>query len=263
MNALRNAVFATGLLAAPFVFVGQDAQASTVTGSVTYEAMGSVFATRDGSDWTVVGSGSFTASGGLSDYGAVADGWKAEGMVHVPGVGMLSETETFDDPVSAMGLMSAILPYDSERFLFTLFANAMVGLETVAGGTLSDTYTFGGGWGLFPAGDMLEWTVTSISGTALPGEGGVDISGDIEFTLSGSDIDATIASVTEFFFGAPMPTDLVLASLPSGVIDVKTSITVSPMGSTAHPIPVPAALPLLAGGLGVLGMMGWRRRRAA
>lgn len=28
------------------------------------------------------------------------------------------------------------------------------------------------------------------------------------------------------------------------------------------PVPVPAALPLLAGGIGLLGLMGWRRRRA-
>ena len=32
---------------------------------------------------------------------------------------------------------------------------------------------------------------------------------------------------------------------------------------TVAPIPVPAALPLLAGGLGLMGLMGWRRKRKA
>jgi hypothetical protein len=262
MTSLRNVFLAASLVAAPFAFASGDASASTVTGSVTYGAVGTIFGTLDGSAWTLNGSGSFTATGGLSDYLAPADDWTVEGMVHVPGLGMLNETETFGSPISALGLMGAILPYDSSRFLFTIFANAMVGIETAIGGTTSGNYTFGGGWGLLPAGDTLAWSITDLAGGVLPGEGGIDVSGNFSFTLSGSDVGASIASVTEFLLGFPLPTELVLAGLPTGVIDVKTSITLSPVSTTPHPIPLPAALPLLAGGLGLLGVMGWRRRRS-
>ena len=32
---------------------------------------------------------------------------------------------------------------------------------------------------------------------------------------------------------------------------------------TVSPVPIPAALPLFAGGLGLLGLLGWRRKRLA
>jgi hypothetical protein len=37
------------------------------------------------------------------------------------------------------------------------------------------------------------------------------------------------------------------------------SLSVTPVSAT----PLPAALPLLAGGLGALGLLGWRRKRTA
>lgn len=47
------------------------------------------------------------------------------------------------------------------------------------------------------------------------------------------------------------------------VYQKKIANSVITTGGTIDPIPVPAALPLLAGGLGIFGLMGWRRRKAA
>jgi len=35
------------------------------------------------------------------------------------------------------------------------------------------------------------------------------------------------------------------------------------IGGTVSPVPLPAALPLFATGLGALGLLGWRRKEAA
>ena len=47
----------------------------------------------------------------------------------------------------------------------------------------------------------------------------------------------------------------------SGAFDLPMTMTFSD-GSVA-PVPIPAALPLLASGLGALGFIGWRRKRQA
>ncbi|MDK3072219.1 VWA domain-containing protein [Sedimentitalea sp. JM2-8] len=49
----------------------------------------------------------------------------------------------------------------------------------------------------------------------------------------------------------------------TAVYNKKIVNSVITTGGTIDPIPVPAALPLLAGGLGIFGLMGWRRRKAA
>lgn len=45
-------------------------------------------------------------------------------------------------------------------------------------------------------------------------------------------------------------------------ITASCSSVVRPCETTVNPTPLPAALPLFAGGLGVLGLLGWRRKRA-
>ena len=54
-------------------------------------------------------------------------------------------------------------------------------------------------------------------------------------------------------YSGPAFTSVTLSSVPSFAID---NIVVS-----TSPVPVPAALPLFASGLGCLGLLGWRRRR--
>ena len=48
----------------------------------------------------------------------------------------------------------------------------------------------------------------------------------------------------------------IITSVPETRHDLVATITVAP-------VPLPAALPVLAGGLGLLGLFGWRRRQTA
>jgi hypothetical protein len=261
MMSLRNAFLATALAVAPFAFAGQTAEASTVTGSVTYATEAGIWATRDDTGaWTVVVDGSFSATGGLSSYLDDADDWQLDGMLHIAGIGKVEETEIWGSPTSAAALMFANLPYSS-NLLFTLFANAMALGEQALGGDLDGDYTFGGGWGLLPAGDMVAWEFSNLMNNSTGiGPGEVEVTGDFVFTLSGSDVDASVASATEFLLGVPLT--LPACCLPSGVLPLKMTLTLTPLSTTPHPIPLPAALPLLAGGVALFGLMGWRRRRA-
>lgn len=263
MVSLRNTFLATALAAAPFAFAGQAAEASTVTGAITHASKADVYGTLDGTGaWTLVFDGSFSVTGGLSSYLEEADDWQMDGVLDSPLTGMETQTETWGSPISAMGLMAANIPYSSQ-FLFTLFANSMALSYEALSGNTDGSYTFGGGWGLLPGGDMAEWEFTNLSDSSTgAGPGELDITGDFVFTLSGSDVGATLDSISTFLFGTTFPTEAVLASLPSGVVPVELSLTLSPLSTTPHPIPLPAALPLLAGGVALFGLIGWRRRQA-
>lgn len=52
--------------------------------------------------------------------------------------------------------------------------------------------------------------------------------------------------------------DIIDFTLPDGVAPYSYS-----QSSDTSVVPVPAAMPLLAGGLGVMGLVGWRRRKNA
>lgn len=52
-----------------------------------------------------------------------------------------------------------------------------------------------------------------------------------------------------------------LSALSFGDAFATTSIDINVAGVT--PVPLPAALPLFAGGLGLMGLLGWRRKRSA
>jgi hypothetical protein len=261
MTSLRNAFFATALAAVPFTLAGQTAEAATVTGSITYAAEAGIWATLDDTGaWTVVVDGNFSATGGLSSYLEDADDWQMDGMLHIPGIGKVEETETWGSPISAGALMFANLPY-SPKLLFTLFANAMALGEQALGGDLDGGYTFLGGFGLLPAGDSVAWEFSNLANNSTGvGPGQLEVTGDFVFTFAGSDVDASISSLTTFLLGAPLT--LPECCLPSGVVPLTLSLTLTPLSTTPHPIPLPAALPLLAGGVALFGLMGWRRRRA-
>jgi len=92
---------------------------------------------------------------------------------------------------------------------------------------------------------ILGATVANFSLTLGDSSGTVFDSGLPPSALSLLDFDSSLISIG--FTG----------SVFSGLTGEITSLT------PVQPVPLPAALPLLAGGLGVLGMLGWRRKRKA
>jgi hypothetical protein len=92
------------------------------------------------------------------------------------------------------------------------------------------------------------WVLTDI--TQNPGITGVTIGSQSNFALVASMISFTSDSITVNWLGLPFGTDGEPSTL---TLDV----------AFAPPVPLPAALPLFAGGLGLLGWMARRRRKRA
>jgi hypothetical protein len=92
------------------------------------------------------------------------------------------------------------------------------------------------------------WVLTDI--TQDPGITGVTIGSQSNFLLAASMISFTSNSITVNWQG-----------LDFGVNDAPSTVTLDV--SFAAPVPIPAALPLFAGGLGLLGWMARRKRSQA
>jgi hypothetical protein len=97
-----------------------------------------------------------------------------------------------------------------------------------------------------------------------------DIGGSIEFNRDGtpSTHDEGI-DISLKFAPAFTPTGSALINLDTSAFDIGgngfifgrfTSGSISPVVSS---VPIPAAFPLFTGGLGLLGLLGWRRKRMA
>jgi hypothetical protein len=221
----------------------------------------------------------------------------AKGLVHSVGFAALVAVGTLGAPVAAFA-SSILLGASSGSFLFQTnlsppgTVNVNTGGVSVSGtasfdgdsgaytlgnssflvgpqsgnsfpaGTNSQTFTY---TGLFPDTDKLTGTITWSSihdntttpeffGSLLVGS----VAGDAAFT-------ATFAA------GQTLPIDLITQALASGgTLEDVANATTNPIRTTAlvgsgtlSPIPLPTALPLFAGGLGALGLLGWRRKRRA
>jgi hypothetical protein len=128
----------------------------------------------------------------------------------------------------------------------------------------------------------------SYDETVLSGVGGEELDPvfgalTVDFTFEGQAFDETndlkfdVFPELDFSDGVPVIIDYVLVDGFSGVdfndptvLEVSIQNSLNPVmgggftvGTVVAVIPVPAALPLFAAGLGGLGFLGWRRKKAA
>lgn len=117
-------------------------------------------------------------------------------------------------------------------------------------------------------GDPDRYGVTSRASQGLTG---ADIDGLSLELFSFSLNDSTNAVFTD---ALQLPTALSLVDFDSTEFEVffgsmssfgsiRGSITGLSIALVPTPVPLPAALPLFAGGLGLMGLLGWRRKRTA
>lgn len=116
--------------------------------------------------------------------------------------------------------------------------------DTVQSGTRTDSFE-------------ISFTGLGVSQTAT---------WDVDVDIDSSNTIENFATV--FFNNGTAPNSIVTVGFSTGdFIDFTLPDGNSPysysQSAETSVIPVPAALPLMAGGLGVIGLMGWRRRKAA
>lgn len=242
--ALRSTVTSV-LVAGSLCVTAVAAQAATLTGRITYDFSGNMSATTSGGsidDLTLAGS--FNVVNSLSNQRLSSlVGWNTSvDVTYGSGADSLSDTDasvrgwrtnTTPDP-DVIGLAET---YDADTsgslFSFASFLNF-----TLAGGGPDPRNM---------AGIPIGWdyqNVTTSGGGGTP----TTITGDFTFTLTGSGNSSDFLNFFNGFSGA----DSSLPGNPSG--------DTFRLRGTVSPVPVPAALPLLMAGLGVLGLLGWRRR---
>ena len=158
---------------------------------------------------------------------------------------------------------------------------ATVSLNVVGGQALSGTGTITFGANNF---DLTLITLTTDGGngnyggqTGFRDNHGTDIfGGDTAIPVDGNGLIFAISNNPlwgqDALFAAWDKGDGTIAFLISGTLAdvfdvwVKTSVGSGDMaltGSELSQTPLPAALPLFAGGLGALGLLGWRRKKKA
>ncbi len=120
--------------------------------------------------------------------------------------------------------------------------------------------------------EFLDWTAEGVVGATGVGNfnGTVGSGGPFDFaivsqalgniewqrayTLTGAELDALLAdSVISVFVDLA---DGVGLFNPPNFVEISINYN-----SATNVVPLPAGLPLIAGGLGMLGLMGWRRKR--
>lgn len=262
LSSIHRTFAAAAIVVLPVAFAADRVEAATGSFLLDLQNVGVIAAYEDpGGPWAGVVTGDFMVQSTLAPdavFGLVTPypDWTLTGnfsgeFADDAGVTPVSfnGTETFSAqpgvsvPASAFQVVGQTLPFSSSM-LFTLFAHAAdiaANAVDAAPGTVSGGHTFDGTEGFFPAGDTIGYSaqVTSFGPNSF--------GGNFSLELGGDDFSASMAA-----FDLPLFT--------TGSFDL--SMELEPFSATA-PIPVPAALPLLAGGLGVLGVMGWRRRRQA
>lgn len=253
-------IVATALVAAlPFGVTADRAAASTVSGSLVLDLDGTISRTLDsgGDVETLTLEGAFTTTNSLVNpdkasplgWGLTADLFWGDRVVG--GQATLTESDptprTWNDGPSNSNLALFAEyndPNPSEMSLFSLasFMTSIIGQSLNPDNPTPNAGNMVGGGTSTLAGIPVLWEIEDLASA---------FTGNYSFTINGVGDTANFFTLFDGFAGL----DSELAALEDGQTFGITA--------TVSPIPVPAALPLLAGGLGMLGLMGWHRRRRA
>ena len=163
-----------------------------------------------------------------------------------------AQTENFNDATLLPGLT---VTTNFGSVTGGVWSDRMSASQTTTWFFGSPTIAFGGNWDLSPGapGTGIAFTVTFLNNTTQL------VAVEVPNTFTG-----------EFFgFVSDTPFKSVLETV--GIQSCSTCVAEThnldnltfSTSATPAPVPLPAALPLFATGLGVLGLLGWRRKRAA
>ena len=259
--------FPSFLLAAPLAlglaFAGapEQAGASTLTGSVDLSiSNATVSGTLDGDNNLnrIIIGGDFGTFNNLSCLNGCPATWTVSGQIDygpssTGSTGTSAATENGANGLDWSQVRTSFLDQNiPSLFTFVSFFDNMVVTALTSGGAASGTNGIGG--------SSVGWTVT---GATLDDPGPVPIATSGAFTMTvnpdGLDggLDGFLAVFGNFFQGD------IAGLLDDDGAPFSASFTVAPSSADPSVIPLPASLPLLAGGLGMFGLMAWRRRSRA
>ena len=241
-------------------------QASTVTGSASASVDGflSTGLTATGG-YEVRLQGGFEAVNNLSSLTDTAPAWLLEGQISGQyfnddpqfSGGSFSESAStvLPGPSSANDLLGQLLALPvSMAFSVTQAIDVLIAGSSSCGiGCFTGSHIFGGGQGILPGGDIVAWTIDNIA----PGANSIE--GSFDVTATGGSAATSLPMFLTYLggFGIDLGLD------PAGPLAAVPDQVGFAASATLTPVPLPAALPLLGGGLALFGLMGWRKRRKA
>lgn len=227
-----------------------QAAASTITGSVVLDLNATVEEQFDDSfnlSQIDIG-GSFTTLNTLTCYTECTEGWAVASTVSYGSFGSSTLVEANGAGLNWNNIRTT--PGGTvSLFSVVSFFDHIISTALGSGGNAAGTRSIGG--------SSVAWTVSGATVDQFLVEESVATSGNFTMSIDASDLGGFL-SVFAGFEGIESDPE----GLSSGSQPVSATVTVTP-SSGAAVIPVPASLPLLAGGLGVFGLVAWRRRARA
>ncbi|MBK5928002.1 hypothetical protein CCR87_11805 [Rhodobaculum claviforme] len=229
-------------------FTVADVQASTISGSLDITLTGGQvsFDVPNGTATrAMVMQGQFQTSNSFQNpTGAAPLGWSITSEMAYEGVTSLLDAVDEDTTTGFGGPNGLRNEYRTNLGLFSIssFMADILGLSNSTTGLGSGTLNFGGA---IPIAWSINDYVLNTGGPAIT------TSGNFTFSMTSDSNALAFLNVFDGFAG-------IAGDLQGAREGGSFSATFSTSPTTV--IPVPAALPLLMGGLGLLGLMGWRRK---